>query len=150
MQDGIKFPLSTAMSWKPELGTRVLVIDMDDLTKRRVFELPAFSFFHMADGWEEKDGTIRFDGCIEADPTIGQRAASALLRGQHIKAPTPMLTQFVLRPDGKAEMLMARVAAEFPANDNRMAGKAYYACHRISPSALSARDCELGLEQGPR
>jgi carotenoid cleavage dioxygenase-like enzyme len=124
VQDGFKFPLSTSMSWKPELGTRVLVIDKNDLTKRRVFELPAFAFFHLADGWEEKDGTIRFDGCLEADPTFGQRAASALLRGEHIKAPTPMLTQIVLRPDGKAEMQMARVAAEFPANDKRMAGQA--------------------------
>lgn len=124
VQDGLKFPLSTAMAWKPELGTRILVIDKNDLTKRRVFELPTFSFFHLADGWEEKDGTIRFDGCIEADPTFGQRAASALLRGEHMKAPTPMLTQFVLRPEGKAEMQMARVAAEFPANDKRMAGKA--------------------------
>lgn len=124
VQEGFKFPLSTAMNWKPELGTRVLVMDKDDLTKRRVFELPAFAFFHLADGWEENDGTIRFDGCLEADPTFGQRAASALLRGEHIKAPTPMLTQIVLRPDGKAEMQMARVAAEFPANDKRIAGQA--------------------------
>ena len=83
-----------------------------------------FSFFHLADGWEEKDGTIRFDGCIEADPTFGQRAASALLRGEHIKAPTPMLTQFVLGPDGKAEMQMERTAAEFSANDKSIAGQA--------------------------
>jgi all-trans-8'-apo-beta-carotenal 15,15'-oxygenase len=124
VQDGFKFPLSTAMTWKPELGTRVLVIDKDDLTKRRVFELPTFSFFHLADGWEEKDGTIRFDGCLEADPTFGQRAASALLRGEHIRAPSPMLTQIVLRPDGKAEMLTTRVSAEFPANDKRVAGVA--------------------------
>lgn len=124
VQEGIKFPMSTAMVWKPELGTRVIVIDKDDLTKRRVFELPTFSFFHLADGWEEKDGTIRFDGCLEADPTFGQRAASALLRGEHMKAPTPMLTQIVLRPNGKAEMKMTRVAAEFPANDKRLAGQA--------------------------
>lgn len=124
VQEGIKFPMSTAMVWKPELGTRVIVIDKDDLTKRRVFELPTFSFFHLADGWEEKDGTIRFDGCLEADPTFGQRAASALLRGEHMKAPTPMLTQIVLRPNGKAEMKMTRVAAEFPANDKRLAGRA--------------------------
>ena len=123
VQEGFKFPLSTAMSWKPELGTRVVVIDKDDLSKRRVFELPAFSFFHLADGWEEKDGTIRFDGCLEADPTFGQRAASALLRREHIKAPAPMLTQIVLRPDGKAEMQTTRISAEFPANDKRVAGQ---------------------------
>ena len=111
------------MTWKPELGTQVVVIEKNDLSKRRVFELPAFAFFHLADGWEEKDGTIRFDGCLEADPTFGQRAASALLRGEHIRAPSPMLTQIVLRPDGKADMQATRVTAEFPANDKRIAGQ---------------------------
>lgn len=124
IQDSTKFPLSASMSWKPELGTRVVVIDKNDLSRHRVFELPAFSFFHLADGWEETDGTIRFDGCLEADPTFGQRTASAMLRGEHIKAPTPMLTQIVLRPDGKAEMQTTRIAAEFPANDKRVAGQA--------------------------
>lgn len=124
IQEQFKFPLSTGMVWKPELGTQVLVIDKDDFSKKRLFELPAFSFFHLADGWEEKDGTIRFDGCLEADPTFGQQSASALLRGERIKAPSPMLTQIVLRPNGKAEMKTTRVAAEFPASDRRMAGQA--------------------------
>jgi carotenoid cleavage dioxygenase-like enzyme len=124
VQDEFKFPLSTGMVWRHELGTRVLVIDKNNLNKRRTFELPAFSFFHLADGWEEKDGTIRFDGCLEANPTFGQTAASALLRGEHIKAPSPMLTQIVLRPDGKAEMQTTRVSAEFPSSDKRVAGAA--------------------------
>ncbi len=124
VQEEFKFPLSTGMVWKPQLGTQVLVIDKDDFSKRRTFELPAFSFFHLADGWEEKDGTIRFDGCLEADPTFGQKSASALLRGEHIRAPSPMLTQIVLRPDGKAQMNMTRIHAEFPATDPRKAGEA--------------------------
>ena len=124
VQEEFVFPLSTGMKWKPEMGTQVLVIDKDDFSKRRVFELPAFSFFHLADGWEEKDGTIRFDGCLEDNPTFGQTAASALLRGEHIKAPTPMLTQIVLYPTGKAEMKTTRIAAEFPSSDRRMAGQA--------------------------
>lgn len=124
VQEAIKFPLSTGMVWKPELGTQILVIDKDDLSKRRIFELPAFSFFHLADGWEEKDGTIRFDGCLEADPTFGQKSAAALLLGEHIAAPSPMLTQIVLRPDGKAEMNMTRISAEFPASDRRLSGQA--------------------------
>ena len=124
VQEGFSFPLSEAMRWRPELGTRVLVIDKDDLTKRRTFELPAFSFFHLADGWEERDGTIRFDGCLEADPTFGQRGASALLRGEYVKAPSPMLTQIALRPDGKADMQTTRITAEFPSSDKRVAGQA--------------------------
>ena len=124
VQEGFKFPLSTAMAWKPELGTRILVIDKDDLSKKRTYELPAFSFFHLADGWEESDGTIRFDGCLEENPTFGQIAASALLRGEHIKAPSPMLTQIVLHPDGKADMKTTRISGEFPATDKRRAGQA--------------------------
>jgi all-trans-8'-apo-beta-carotenal 15,15'-oxygenase len=124
VQEEFKFPLSTGMVWKPELGTQILVIDKDDLSKRRIFELPAFSFFHLADGWEEKDGTIRFDGCLEADPTFGQRSASALLRGERIIAPSPMLTQIVLHASGKAEMKPTRIAAEFPASDKRLSGSA--------------------------
>ena len=123
VQEEFKFPLSTGMVWRPELGTQVLVIDKDDFSERRVFELPAFSFFHLADGWEEKDGTIRFDGCLEADPTFGQKSASALIRGEHIKAPTPMLTQIVLHINGKAEMQATRIAAEFPSSDRRKAGQ---------------------------
>ena len=153
VQDEFKFPLSTGMAWRPEMGTQVLVIDKDDFSKRRIFELPAFSFFHLADGWEEKDGTIRFDGCLEADPTFGQTAASALLRGEHIRAPTPMLTQIVLHPNGKAEMKTTRTAAEFPSSDRRMAGQARrYTTHVTGyrntpfPHAIAMWDWQKGRD----
>lgn len=35
-----------------------------------------------------------------------------------------MLTQIILRPDGKADIQATRIAAEFPANDKRVAGQA--------------------------
>jgi all-trans-8'-apo-beta-carotenal 15,15'-oxygenase len=122
LQEAFKFPLASGMVWRPEQGTQVLVIDKDDLSKRRIFELPAFSFFHLGDAWEERDGTIRFDGALEADPTFGQTSASALLRGEYIRAPRPMLTQIILRPNGRAEMVAAKISAEFPATDKRFAG----------------------------
>jgi all-trans-8'-apo-beta-carotenal 15,15'-oxygenase len=154
VQEEFKFPLSTSMVWRPELGTRVLVIDKDDFSKRRAFELPAFSFFHLADGWEEQDGTIRFDGCLEANPTFGQRTASALLRGEHIKAPRPMLTQIVLRPDSKAEMQITRISAEFPANDKRLAGQTRRFTTHVTdyrqtpfPHAISMWDWSKGRDE---
>jgi all-trans-8'-apo-beta-carotenal 15,15'-oxygenase len=122
LQEEFKFPLSTGMVWRPELGTQVLVIDKDDLTKQRVFELPAFSFFHLSDGWVEADGTIRFDGCLEADPTFGQTSASALLRGEFLHSPRPVLTQIILKTNGTAAMLSTKTEAEFPASDRRIAG----------------------------
>ncbi len=122
MQEKFVFPLSTGMVWRPELGTQILVLDKDDLTKRKIFELPAFAFFHLGDGWEESDGTIRFDGCLEADPTFGQTSASALLRGEHVQSPRPVLTQIILRPTGAATMVSTKTEAEFPASDRRIAG----------------------------
>lgn len=124
LQEEFSFPLATGMVWRPERGTQVLVIDKDDLSKRRVFELPAFSFFHLGDAWEESDGTIRFDGAFEKDPTFGQKAASALIRGEFLRSPRPMLTQVVLRPNGRAEMMATGIDAEFIANDKRFAGRA--------------------------
>lgn len=115
------FPISTTMEWQPDLGTQILVVAKDDLSQRRIYELPAFSAFHYGDGWEEADGTIRFAGCIEADPTFGQTSASAMLRGEYIRAPRPVLQQIVLYPDGKAALETTGIAAEFPASDLRRA-----------------------------
>lgn len=122
LQEGFSFPLSETLKWRPEKGTQILVLDKDDLTKRRTYDVPTFAFFHLGDAWEEKDGTIRFDGAFEADPTFGQKAASGLLRGEFIKSPPPILTQVVLRPDGKADVLPTGIRAEFPSNDKRVAG----------------------------
>ncbi|MEM7701693.1 MAG: carotenoid oxygenase family protein [Pseudomonadota bacterium] len=119
LQTHFGFPISTTMEWKPELGTQVLVIEKDDLSQRRIYELPAFSAFHYGDGWEEADGTIRFAGCLEADPTFGQSSASALLRGEYIAPPRAMLHQIVLHPDGRASLAATGVEGEFPISDPR-------------------------------
>ena len=122
IQDKFTLPFVDSLSWRPELGTQVLVIDKDDLSKRRLFELPTFAFFHLGDAWEEKDGTIRFDGCFEADPSFGQTAARALIAGRHIPGPMPMLTMVALHPDGKTSLTASGIDAEFPRVDPRLAG----------------------------
>lgn len=122
IQDRMALPYVESLSWRPQLGTKVLVVDKADLSKRRLYELPPFAFFHLGDAWEESDGTIRFDGCFEADPGFGARAASALLVGEHLDTPAPRLTMVTLRPDGRAEMAAAGIDAEFPRSDPRQAG----------------------------
>lgn len=150
MRDKFALPISTSLSWLPEKGTQVLVIDKDDLTRRRTFELPAFSFFHLGDGWAESDGTIRFDGCFEADPTFGQKTASGLIRGEYIPAPRPMLTQVVLRPGGRADLVAARVVAEFPASDKRLSGNQRNVTTHVTsyrgpfPHAVASWDWQTG------
>jgi all-trans-8'-apo-beta-carotenal 15,15'-oxygenase len=122
IQDRMRLPFVDGLSWRPELGTQVLVIDKADLSKQRIYELPAFAFFHLADAWEEADGTIRFDGCIEADPTFGATSARELVRGVHHPAPMPILGMIALFPDGRASLTPSGTAAEFPRSNPRFAG----------------------------
>ncbi len=122
VQDQMALPFVESLSWKPELGSKVLVVDKDDLSKRRLYELPPFAFFHLGDAWEEKGGTIRFDGCFEADPSFGRDAARALVEGRYMPVPSPRLTMVALRPDGRAEMTAAGIDAEFPRSEPQLAG----------------------------
>lgn len=123
LQDSFALPFVKSLSWRPDLGTQVMVVDKDDLTKRRVFELPTFAFFHLGDAWEERDGTIRFDACITRDPTFALRAAADLVRGVDTPAPPPLLAQIVLHASGRGELRPTRTTAEFPSGDKRRAGK---------------------------
>jgi carotenoid cleavage dioxygenase-like enzyme len=122
VHDHMALPFVESLSWKPELGSKVLVVDKDDLSRRRLYELPPFAFFHLGDAWEEKDGTIRFDGCFEADPGFGRDAARALVEGRYIPVASPQLTMVALRPDGRADMRAAGIDAEFPRSEPQLAG----------------------------
>jgi carotenoid cleavage dioxygenase-like enzyme len=117
-----RLPFSQSMEWQPERGTRVLVIDKDDLTKRREFELPPLFFFHLGDAWEEADGTIRFDGCFHKDPAFAIEGAPGLIEGTYTRSERPELTLVSLHPDGRAALTPAGITAEFPRVADAVAG----------------------------
>ena len=118
-------PYSTQFAWKPELGTQVLVVDKADLTATRIYELETFSFFHLGDGWEEADGTIRFDVAAGRDVAFAIAGARVLVEqrgtvpGEHA-----VLKLVTLHTDGRAELASSGVTAEFPKADPRRAGLA--------------------------
>ena len=124
IQDHFQLPYAASLTWRPELATQVLVLDKDDLTKRRVFELPAFFFFHLGDAWADKAGAIHFDACIDSDASFAAAGASAILTGQYKKGPAPKLVLISLGADGLATMTPSGGAGEFPRADARFAGAA--------------------------
>lgn len=160
--DSFRMPVAAAMAWRPELGTQVLVIDKDDLSKRRVFELPPFFFFHLGDAWEERDGTIRFDACIDEDPFGTARNAGLFLQGKHVPGAPPRRALVTLRADGRADLAKEDVTAEFPRGDARFAGEArQYSVHVTNEQSdrplfqgVAVRDWKRDREQvfgfGPR
>lgn len=114
----------SALSWKPELGTQILVLEKANLTRRRSFEVPAFSFFHLGDAWEERDGTIRLDACIEESPHFAVEAALDLPRGVYPRGPVAQLAMISLGRNGSGSLRPVSVGAEFPKSDPRWAGRA--------------------------
>lgn len=116
-------PYASQFAWRPELGTRVLVIDKADLSRRRIFELPAFSYFHLGDAWEDGSGTIRFDVAAGKDVAFAIDGARILVEqrgvvpGEHA-----VLNLITLHTDGRAEMVSSGITAEFPKSDPRRAG----------------------------
>ncbi|KPF83087.1 carotenoid oxygenase [Brevundimonas sp. AAP58] len=115
-----QMPVLTQFDWRPELGTQVLLVDKADLSSTRTFELPTFSYFHLGDGWEEADGTIRFDVAASEDVSFAVEGARVLVAQRGIVPGRPGRLKLVtLHADGRAEMTSFGVNAEFPKSDPR-------------------------------
>ncbi len=150
-------PFSHRFAWKPEMGTQVLVIDKADLSRRRIFELPTFSYFHLGDAWAEVDGTIRFDVAAGKDVQFAIDGARVMVEGRGVVAGEPaQLALVTLRPDGRAEMVSSGVTAEFPRSDPRRGGlRRDLTVHvagetgdRPLPSGLAVHDWSSGRSDG--
>lgn len=121
VQARMTMPFSEGFDWRPDEGTQVLVIDKDDLTRRRVFELPAFGFFHLGDAWSDGED-IRFDLCVHRDMDFAARGASEILNGVPLDEEPARLAMAQLKADGSAGLQRTGHVAEFPRSDPRRAG----------------------------
>lgn len=136
IQDRLVTPFNQSFSWRPELGTKVLVVEKADLSRRRIYELPPMFAFHYGAAWEERDGTIRFDGCFSPDPSFATENGKALMQGAWTRQEAAKLGLVALHPDGRATLDPTGLAAEFPRIDGRFAGHARrYTIHAAGASA---------------
>ena len=154
VQARVVMPFADGFEWRPDEGNRVLVIDKDDLTRRREFDLPAFGFFHLGDAWADGDD-IRFDVCAHPDMDFAARGASEVLNGVPLNGEPARLALAHLKADGSAELQRTGQVAEFPRGDPRRAGVARrYTLHtageapdRPFASALGLTDWRTGRTQ---
>jgi len=122
IREAFALPIIDGLRWRPEQGTQVLVLDKDDLSKRRVYDLPPLAFFHLGDAWREADGTIRFDGAFAPDVSHVSGDIDRMVAGEPFSATPPHMALVALRPDGRAEITRTATVGEFPQNDRRRAG----------------------------
>ena len=70
-----------AFEYEPNEPLRILVMRKDDITQRRVFELPAQMVFHVGNAFERADGSIALSYIGAPCPRFMFEGAVALMRG---------------------------------------------------------------------
>ena len=140
--DGERFaagPVSflDAHVWRPELGTRAIVVDKETLAPVRRHALPPGFHFHHGNGWEEADGTIRLDLCQASDPAFVTDDLRAVMQGDWgFPSAQPGYHRVVLRPGGAATIEPAAPGvAEFPRIDPRRTGQRHRAVFALTGDA---------------
>ena len=101
-------------AWRPELGSRVLIVSKDDFADRRWEQLPAGFGFHHGNGWEDAGGTIRFDLCMAPDPGLMTGPLKSVMRSELDHAAPATHTLFAIHPDGRTRIEQGSEPAEFP------------------------------------
>ena len=111
--------------WRPERGTRVLVVDKGDLETRFQAELPAEWVFHFGNAWEDEAGIIRFDGARAPTPEMLFGSLRGVMRGEAPDPTEPAARHVLYRIDtrrrraGQEALAPADLVTEFPAVDPR-------------------------------
>lgn len=116
-------PLVDGFVWRPDVPFRVLVLDKNDYSNRRMYELPPMFFFHTGDAWEEADGTLRFDLCVTPDAHFVTEAARNMITTRDLSSPSAELVMATLHADGRAELQRSGHLGEFPQTDRRRQGQ---------------------------
>lgn len=146
-------PYAAQFAWRPEMGTQIMVIDKADLTRTRLFDLPAFSYFHLGDAWEDSSGAIRFDVAAGKDVAFAVEGARVMVEGRGTVPGEPArLSLITLYPDGRADMVSSGVTAEFPKSDPRRPGLPRRLTSHVAgetgerplPTGLAVHDWESG------
>ncbi len=115
-------PIVDGFEWRGDQPFRVMVLDKNDYTNQRIYELPAMFFFHTGDAWEDADGTIRFDLCVTPDAQFVSQDARAMINSQVPQGESAELVMAVLHADGRAELQRSGQRGEFPQTDRRRQG----------------------------
>lgn len=119
--------------WRGERPLLAIVLDKNDLSIKRVHELPGRFLYHIGNAWEDASGIIRIDACLAQDHRFAIDTARQLPRGVYREPPYAEPTLITLRADGRGELAGVGAMGEFPRVDPRRVG----ARHRFTWSVLA-------------
>ena len=120
MRQGVS--IGQAMTWKGDESTKVLIVDRNDFSKRRVLEMPSFMVFHFGNAWEQ-DNVICADFVHSKDMGVMSDWMPRMMRGEMV-VPDKSVPAFVTIDlnRGKCSMTLRDENCEFPRVDPRVVG----------------------------
>jgi all-trans-8'-apo-beta-carotenal 15,15'-oxygenase len=112
-----------AFEFQRQEPLRILVMHKDDITQRRVFELPAQMVFHVGNAHERADGRIVLSYIAAQDHDFLVKGAVALMSGR-VGPQSASSTQLATldMATGRARVESLRDSVEFPRIDPRRIG----------------------------
>jgi all-trans-8'-apo-beta-carotenal 15,15'-oxygenase len=115
--------LEQAFTFQAQEPLRILVMSKDDITQRRVFELPAQFVFHVGNAYERADGNIALTFIGQKDHRFLIHGAPALMSGRHAASLASGTQSVVLdMRSGRASVEALGDTVEFPRIDPRRIG----------------------------
>lgn len=101
--------------WQPELGSRLLLIDKNDLSKQQWFELPAGFVFHFGNAWQQGH-EVGVNLCWYQDPSLMQRTRQEMIDDKHrpLSEQAKVSTIYANINTGKVSMTSSGTVMEFP------------------------------------
>lgn len=126
-------------AWRSDEPLRVLVLEKEDLARRRTYELPAKFLFHLGNAWEDDAGVIRLDAFLHNDASFATQVARDLTQGRYPGAPDARPTMIALYPDGRAQADVMDGSGEFPRIDPRRVGERHRYTYGVTGSGGVAR-----------
>jgi all-trans-8'-apo-beta-carotenal 15,15'-oxygenase len=133
--------------WHGDRPLRILVLDKNDLTIRRRYELPARFLFHLGNAWEDEAGVIRLDACLDDDATFAVKTARDLALGANDPPLTARPTLLTLSSDGRGEMATLQGNGEFPRTDPRRVGERHRFTYGVVANGLARWDWQAGRSE---
>ena len=111
-----------SMTWNASTPTKVMVVDKNDFSKRRILEMPSFMVFHFGNAWE-KDNVIHVDFVHSKDLSLMNDWMPKMMLGESM-IPDASHAAFVTIDlnRGKCDISLRLENCEFPRVDPRVVG----------------------------
>jgi all-trans-8'-apo-beta-carotenal 15,15'-oxygenase len=124
--ENMRLPFIDSFSWDGRAPMRAIVIDKNDFSNRREWDLPPGFLFHFGGAWEESNGTVHLDAALAQTAEFASDGAYRVMRGEPGDASLSQsrMTRISLMPRGRTRTeVFDEWFAEMPQIDTRFIGQ---------------------------